>query len=106
MELIGWLCIAQSILLLFGIFVNPVQEHRSRFYIHIMPEIKHYSILMAELLFPIPIFTLSCLELLKIPSEYRLCVGVDYLFVMLSQVGILLLFVSFLPHFNAIFGGM
>ena len=58
-ENIGWLCIAQSLLVLFGIFVNPVQEHRSRFYINIMPELKHYSILIAELIFPVVIFTLS-----------------------------------------------
>ena len=51
--------IIQSAILLFGIFVSPLSESRSEFYVKFMPEIKHYSILVAELVFPVVIFFLS-----------------------------------------------
>ena len=86
-KLIGWLVIAQSALFLFGLFVTSKGENYSRFYMSIMPHIKHYSILVAEIIMPILIFLISLIGMLGLPEFddiNRVMYGADYMFVMLS----------------------
>ena len=56
--------VIQSAVLLFGLFVCPLSESRSEWYVKFMPEIKHYSVLVAELVFPVAIFFLCLWGLL------------------------------------------
>lgn len=82
-------------LLLFGLFVCPLSESRSVWYIKCMPEIKHYSCLIAEFVFPVLIFVVSLWGMLALPKEEggdRLHNGASYLFVLLNQVSIMLWF--------------
>ena len=84
---IGWMVIAQSALFLFGLFVVSLPENASQLYMNIMPELKHYSVLLAELLFPIIIFVMSLIGMLGLPEFddiNRVMYGTEYLFVMLS----------------------
>ena len=65
-----------------------------------MPEIKHYSCLIAELAFPILIFILCLAGMLSLPKEEggeqlnRLQSGVSFFFIMLNQIAIMALFLS------------
>ena len=69
-----------------------------------MPELKHYSILIAELIFPIIIFALALKEFERLPEEDRLVSGAPEIFVLCSQGGILILFASsFLTAFVGIY---
>ena len=57
-----------------------------------MPEIKHYSCLIAELVFPVVIFFLCLAGMLSMPKEEggdRLHNGVSGFFVMLNQIAIM-----------------
>ena len=79
--------ICQSLLLLLGLFVCPLSESRKPWYIKIMPEIKHYSCLIAELVFPVVIFFFCLWGMLSLPKEEggdRLHNGATYLFVLLN----------------------
>ena len=87
--------IFQSVLLLFGLFVCPLSESRSVWYINHMPEIKHYSNLIAEIICPIIIFFLCLWAMLSLPNGEgadRLHNGAPYFFVLLSQFSIILCF--------------
>lgn len=100
--------IIQSALLLFGLFVCPLSESRSKFYINFMPEFKHYNVMIAELIFPIIIFILCLWGMLSLPKEDggdRLYNGASYLFVLLNQVSIILWFYfDFYTGFNEVLG--
>ena len=100
--------IFQSVLLLFGLFVCPLSESRSVCYIKCMPEIKHYSCLIAEAVFPVLIFVLCLWGMLAVPKEDggdRLHLGAPYLFVLLNQVSILAWFFSdFYANFAYVYG--
>ena len=87
--------IIQSAFILFGLFVCPLSESRSVWYINHMPEIKHYANLIAELVFPVIIFFLCLWGMLSLPKEEggeRLHNGAPYMFVLLSQFSIILCF--------------
>ena len=72
-----------------------------------MPELKHYSIMIAELVFPVVILILSLQEILRLPELDRLVTGAKYIFIMLAQVGIWLMFlIKFVGAFIAIYYGL
>ena len=84
---IGWMVIIQSGLFLFGIFVISVYENASRTYMSIMPYLKHYSIVTAEIICPIAIFVMGLIRLLTLPDYddiNHLMQGSHFLFVMLA----------------------
>ena len=99
--------IVQSALLLFGLFVTPLSESRKIWYINCMPEIKHYSCLIAELVFPVVIFFLCLAGMLSMPKEEggdRLHDGVSHFFVMLNQIAIMAWFlIDFYGGFSGIY---
>ena len=87
--------IIQSAFILFGLFICPLSESRSVWYIKNMPEIKHYANLIAELVFPVIIFFLCLWGMLSLPNGEgadRLHNGAPYFFVLLSQFSIILCF--------------
>ena len=94
-QIVGWMVIIQSGLLLFGLFINPLSLSYYRWYINFMPEFKHYSVLTAEFVFPIIIFIFCLWGMLTLPKEEggdRLYNGAPYLFVMINQFAIMVWF--------------
>ena len=84
---VGWMVIIQSVLFLFGLFVVSISESASRFYMSIVPFIKHYAIVVAEGILPIVIFVMSLIGMLGLPEFddiSRVTYGAPYMFVMLS----------------------
>ena len=78
---------AQSALFLFGLFVTSIGESYSRFYMSIMPHLKHYSILVGEIIMPIVIFVISLIGMLNLPEFddiNRVTYGSEFVFVMLA----------------------
>ena len=71
---------------LFGLFVTSIGESYSRFYMSIMPHLKHYSIVVGEIIMPIVIFVISLIGMLNLPEFddiNRVTYGSEYMFVML-----------------------
>ena len=66
---IGWMVIIQSGLFLFGLFVIAIYENAPRSYLSIMPHVKHFSIVIAEIIFPIPIFVMCLIGILNLPDK-------------------------------------
>ena len=60
--------LVQSFLFIFGIFVVSVDVNFSRSYMRIMPYLKHYSLVTAEIICPIAIFAMCLIGLLTEPD--------------------------------------
>ena len=52
-EVSGWLCFLQTILLFCALFITRVSEVRSALYVSFMPELTHYSFILAMNVMPI-----------------------------------------------------
>jgi len=82
----GWLCVAQTLLFYFALFMTRVSEARSAFYIKVMPELTYYASVVALGLLPLTIIVLNIVGLFTIESFARL--GPFMVFSIWVQVGI------------------